>query len=214
MIMRNVPVFVSCARQIWALTGVQARSSRPMYMHCACGVGWLTLSDGGLAGAVQRTHAGYLLHIQIAGLSQNRRAGARRRASAFGRALAAHLAKIRSEPGAYGQLGLSDLFEMREECLREFGFADVYRCVPPAGPTFIAMVSVSSSEGWSTPAEALWKGLIDDAAHVAFTPVHFPALAKQEAWQCSLWVITIIQGYSTVDTDCAGDEDAVNPEQV
>ena len=34
---------------------------------------------------------------------------------------------MRTEPGAYGQLGLSDLFEMREECLREFGFSDVYR---------------------------------------------------------------------------------------
>jgi hypothetical protein len=31
------------------------------------------------------------------------------------------------DPGAYGKLGLSDLFEMREECLREFGFSDVYR---------------------------------------------------------------------------------------
>ena len=54
-------------------------------------------------------------------------AGGRRRARAFGRALAAHLAKMRIEPGAYGRLGLSDLFEMREECLREFGFSDVYR---------------------------------------------------------------------------------------
>ena len=53
--------------------------------------------------------------------------GPRRRATAFARAFAAHLAKLRSEPGAYGQLGLSDLFEMREECLREFGFSDVYR---------------------------------------------------------------------------------------
>jgi hypothetical protein len=33
----------------------------------------------------------------------------------------------RSEPGTYGQLGLADLFELREECLREFGFADIYR---------------------------------------------------------------------------------------
>ena len=80
-------------------------------------------------------------HKKTAGLSQSRRAGARRRASAFGRALAAHLAKIRSEPGAYGQLGLSDLFEMREECLREFGFADVYRCAALAGPTLGAMGS-------------------------------------------------------------------------
>ncbi len=38
------------------------------------------------------------------------------------------------EPGAYGQLGLSDLFEMREECLREFGFADVYRRAGPPHP--------------------------------------------------------------------------------
>lgn len=33
----------------------------------------------------------------------------------------------KKDPGAYGKLGLSDLFEMREECLREFGFSDVYR---------------------------------------------------------------------------------------
>ena len=33
----------------------------------------------------------------------------------------------REKPGAYGQLGLADLFELREECLREFGFQDVYR---------------------------------------------------------------------------------------
>ncbi|EIE24982.1 fumble-domain-containing protein [Coccomyxa subellipsoidea C-169] len=51
----------------------------------------------------------------------------RRRAAAFGRALEAHLVKMRSEPGAYGQLGLSDLLEMREDCLREFRFTDVYR---------------------------------------------------------------------------------------
>lgn len=56
------------------------------------------------------------------------RAEAQRRASAFGRALDLHFSKIRDEPGAYGQLGLADLFELREECLREFGFADVYRC--------------------------------------------------------------------------------------
>ncbi|KAI8462346.1 MAG: fumble-domain-containing protein [Monoraphidium minutum] len=53
--------------------------------------------------------------------------GPRRRATAFARAFAAHLAKLRAEPGCYGQLGLGELFEMREECLREFGFSDVYR---------------------------------------------------------------------------------------
>lgn len=43
------------------------------------------------------------------------------------RAFAAHMTKLRAEPGAYGVLGLGEVFEMREECLREFGFTDVYR---------------------------------------------------------------------------------------
>lgn len=47
----------------------------------------------------------------------------------------------RSKPGAYGQLGLADLFELREECLREFGFSDVYRRVRSAAccPCFAAL---------------------------------------------------------------------------
>jgi len=55
-------------------------------------------------------------------------AEAQRRAAAFGRAFTGHIAKLRTSPHAYGELGLADLFEMREECLREFGFEDVYRC--------------------------------------------------------------------------------------
>lgn len=43
------------------------------------------------------------------------------------RAFTAHISKLRNEPTAYGALGLAELFEMREECLREFGFSDVYR---------------------------------------------------------------------------------------
>ncbi|GLI70548.1 hypothetical protein VaNZ11_015467 [Volvox africanus] len=50
-----------------------------------------------------------------------------RRAQAFGRALGAHLDHLQSEPGCYGALGLAELFALREECLREFGFTDVYR---------------------------------------------------------------------------------------
>jgi len=50
----------------------------------------------------------------------------RRRGAAMGRALAAHLARLHADPAAYGALALSDVFELREECLREFGFADVY----------------------------------------------------------------------------------------
>ena len=52
---------------------------------------------------------------------------ATRRGAALGRALAAHFARLRADPAAaYGGLALSDVFELREECLREFGFVDVY----------------------------------------------------------------------------------------
>ena len=65
--------------------------------------------------------------VQKAASSEDNSTEAVRRAAAFGRAFDLHLTKLRSEPGAYGQLGLADLFELREECLREFGFADVYK---------------------------------------------------------------------------------------
>lgn len=65
--------------------------------------------------------------VEKAAASEDNSTEAVRRAAAFGRAFDLHLTKLRSEPGAYGQLGLADLFELREECLREFGFPDVYR---------------------------------------------------------------------------------------
>ncbi|XP_024385144.1 pantothenate kinase 2 isoform X2 [Physcomitrium patens] len=52
-----------------------------------------------------------------------------RRGDAFARAFKAHLARLREEPAAYGQLGLANLLEMREECLREFHFQDVYLAI-------------------------------------------------------------------------------------
>ena len=33
------------------------------------------------------------------------------------------------EPAAYGKLGLANLLEVREECLREFHFFDAYRSI-------------------------------------------------------------------------------------
>ncbi|KAK7291629.1 hypothetical protein RIF29_06933 [Crotalaria pallida] len=51
---------------------------------------------------------------------------AKRRGDAFARAFSAHLARLTEEPAAYGKLGLAKLLEMREECLREFHFADAY----------------------------------------------------------------------------------------
>ncbi|XP_002991207.2 pantothenate kinase 2 [Selaginella moellendorffii] len=54
---------------------------------------------------------------------------AKRRGDAFAQAFRAHLARLREEPAAYGKLGLANLLELREECLREFHFTDAYRAI-------------------------------------------------------------------------------------
>ncbi|KAA8540811.1 hypothetical protein F0562_024774 [Nyssa sinensis] len=54
---------------------------------------------------------------------------AKRRGDAFARAFSAHLARLMEEPAAYGKLGLANLLELREECLREFNFIDAYRTI-------------------------------------------------------------------------------------
>ncbi|KAL8118338.1 hypothetical protein AgCh_016028 [Apium graveolens] len=54
---------------------------------------------------------------------------AKRRGDAFARAFSAHLARLMEEPAAYGKLGLANLLELREECLREFYFVDAYRSI-------------------------------------------------------------------------------------
>lgn len=54
---------------------------------------------------------------------------AKRRGDAFARAFSAHLARLMEEPAAYGKLGLANLLELREECLREFHFFDAYRSI-------------------------------------------------------------------------------------
>ncbi|KAK1280437.1 Pantothenate kinase 2 [Acorus gramineus] len=51
---------------------------------------------------------------------------AQRRGAAFARAFSAHLRRLMEEPAAYGKLGLANLLELREECLREFQFVDAY----------------------------------------------------------------------------------------
>ncbi|XP_011001529.1 PREDICTED: pantothenate kinase 2-like [Populus euphratica] len=53
----------------------------------------------------------------------------KRRGDAFARAFSAHLARLMEEPAAYGKLGLANLLELREECLREFQFVDAYRSI-------------------------------------------------------------------------------------
>lgn len=54
---------------------------------------------------------------------------AKRRGDAFARAFSAHLARLMEDPAAYGKLGLANLLELREECLREFYFVDAYRSI-------------------------------------------------------------------------------------
>ncbi|KAJ4712340.1 pantothenate kinase 2 [Melia azedarach] len=54
---------------------------------------------------------------------------AKRRGEAFAHAFSAHLARLMEEPAAYGKLGLANLLELREECLREFQFHDAYRSI-------------------------------------------------------------------------------------
>lgn len=54
---------------------------------------------------------------------------AKRRGDAFAHAFRAHLARLMEEPAAYGKLGLANLLELREECLREFHFSDAYKTI-------------------------------------------------------------------------------------
>ncbi|XP_019415186.1 PREDICTED: pantothenate kinase 2-like [Lupinus angustifolius] len=54
---------------------------------------------------------------------------AKKRGDAFAHAFSAHLARLMGEPTAYGKLGLANLLEMREECLREFQFGDAYKSI-------------------------------------------------------------------------------------
>ena len=43
--------------------------------------------------------------------------------------------RLQVSPASYGKIGLGELFEMREECLREFGFTDVYKYTLPPSPS-------------------------------------------------------------------------------
>lgn len=59
--------------------------------------------------------------------SQGSTPDADERAAAFARSFGAHIERLQVTPNAYGEPGLSHLFELREECLREFGFPDIYK---------------------------------------------------------------------------------------
>ncbi|KAG8638811.1 pantothenate kinase 2 isoform X1 [Manihot esculenta] len=79
---------------------------------------WFTVLSGHLPDLVDKAVA-----------SEGGTDDAKRRGDAFARAFSAHLARLMEEPAAYGKLGLANLLELREECLREFHFVDAYRSI-------------------------------------------------------------------------------------
>ena len=48
------------------------------------------------------------------------------RADAFRNTFLQHLAVLRNDPGAYGELSVRSILELRQQCLREFHFTDIY----------------------------------------------------------------------------------------
>ncbi|XP_030493715.2 pantothenate kinase 2 [Cannabis sativa] len=67
--------------------------------------------------------------VDIAVASEGGTDDAKRRGDAFAHAFSAHLARLIEDPAAYGKLGLANLLELREDCLREFQFVDAYRSI-------------------------------------------------------------------------------------
>ncbi|XLS43753.1 hypothetical protein HN51_000618, partial [Arachis hypogaea] len=51
--------------------------------------------------------------------------------------------RLMEEPAAYGKLGLANLLEMREECLREFQFVDAYGSIKQRYTLFWIMLLLS-----------------------------------------------------------------------
>ncbi|KAH7857411.1 hypothetical protein Vadar_012396 [Vaccinium darrowii] len=76
---------------------------------------------------VQSKHLPDLVDKAVA--SEGGTEDAKRRGDAFAHAFSEHLARLMEEPAAYGKLGLANLLELREDCLREFQFVDAYRSI-------------------------------------------------------------------------------------
>ncbi|KAL3694170.1 hypothetical protein R1sor_007821 [Riccia sorocarpa] len=67
--------------------------------------------------------------VEKAVASEGATDSAKKRGDAFAQAFRAHLTRLSEDPAAYGKLGLANLLELREECLREFHFTDAYRAI-------------------------------------------------------------------------------------
>mmetsp|Transcript_7130 Transcript_7130/g.26908 ORF Transcript_7130/g.26908 Transcript_7130/m.26908 type:complete len:912 (-) Transcript_7130:58-2793(-) len=84
---------------------------------------WLDILQGMSPGLVEKAVASDAL---LRSGTDSVESDAIERGEAFRSVFSAHLDRLREEPAAYGRIGLSGLFEMREECLRAFGFKDAY----------------------------------------------------------------------------------------
>ncbi|MDB0053424.1 type II pantothenate kinase [bacterium] len=84
---------------------------------------WLDILQGMSPGLVEKAVASDAL---LRSDTDSVESDAIERGEAFRSVFSAHLDRLREEPAAYGRIGLSGLFEMREECLRAFGFKDAY----------------------------------------------------------------------------------------
>jgi hypothetical protein len=67
-----------------------------------------------------------LASIGTGEMSPTERSAAEERAARFDTAFVAHLTRLAKDPSAFGRSSLNAIFEFREECLRDNGFADAY----------------------------------------------------------------------------------------
>lgn len=87
---------------------------------------------------------------------------AQRRGEALNLAMRVHIGRLRAEPTSYGRLGLAEVLELREDCLREFYFSDAY-CIEKREENVAAMTVLPDllAEIDSLSAEARVRALID-----------------------------------------------------
>lgn len=69
------------------------------------------------------------------------------------------------EPAAYGKLGLANLLELREECLREFQFVDAYRSIKQRFANYLGNNCLTvSSIMYQERSQEIWKTISFDFA--------------------------------------------------
>ena len=119
---------------------------------------WIDLLEKNLSGLVEAA-----LEWQWAGGS-NTREDAQLRAAQFEKLYRGHLARLRKEPGVYGQLSVRSLLILREQCLHELGFTDIFEGVKRSeNEAALTMLPRVLEEIDSTPDELKLRLLLDHA---------------------------------------------------